>query len=316
MDGRPPACSPARSASTWTASSGRPSSRPRRSGSGAACRKTSTWCSPGAVNGTEEAVYRFNINPLVWWVWFGGFVLAFGGIVTMWPGGGPRGAVAPGAGRLWGLARRGRGRSERHVRRPTRFPSPRIGACCRSAPGPMAARRCQSGRGRAPGLAGRPRRDRDAARPRRGGAPPGAHGRRGECRGDPGDRASAGLQLRLHARRLHLPNHRLLLHLLSRLHREVLALRSRGNDGPAGAGCVRRQVRREGADGSEAARLQSGRLPGSRRGHHGRRRGAGVPDPAAAGGGGRGTGGRRCQPLEASPEEMERLRRALADVED
>jgi cytochrome c-type biogenesis protein CcmF len=43
----------------------------------------------GAVGGTEEAVYRFNINPLVWWVWFGGFVLAFGGIVTMWPGGGP-----------------------------------------------------------------------------------------------------------------------------------------------------------------------------------------------------------------------------------
>jgi cytochrome c-type biogenesis protein CcmF len=47
----------------------------------------------GAVNGTEEAVYRFNINPLVWWVWFGGFVLAFGGILTMWPGGGP--AIAP-----------------------------------------------------------------------------------------------------------------------------------------------------------------------------------------------------------------------------
>ena len=43
----------------------------------------------GAVDGTEEAVYRFNINPLVWWVWFGGFVLAFGGIITMWPGGGP-----------------------------------------------------------------------------------------------------------------------------------------------------------------------------------------------------------------------------------
>jgi cytochrome c-type biogenesis protein CcmF len=43
----------------------------------------------GAVGGTEQAVYRFTINPLVWWVWFGGFVLAFGGIVTMWPGGGP-----------------------------------------------------------------------------------------------------------------------------------------------------------------------------------------------------------------------------------
>ncbi|MEA2724325.1 MAG: cytochrome c-type biosis protein CcmF [Gemmatimonadales bacterium] len=42
----------------------------------------------GAVNGTEEAVYRFNINPLVWWVWAGGFVLALGGILTMWPGGG------------------------------------------------------------------------------------------------------------------------------------------------------------------------------------------------------------------------------------
>ncbi len=47
----------------------------------------------GSVEGTEEAVYRFNINPLVWWVWFGGFVLAFGGIVTMWPGGGPTVAV-------------------------------------------------------------------------------------------------------------------------------------------------------------------------------------------------------------------------------
>ncbi|HET7427133.1 MAG TPA: heme lyase CcmF/NrfE family subunit [Gemmatimonadales bacterium] len=47
----------------------------------------------GAVGGTEEAVYRFNVNPLVWWVWFGGFVLAFGGIVTMWPGGGP--TIAP-----------------------------------------------------------------------------------------------------------------------------------------------------------------------------------------------------------------------------
>jgi cytochrome c-type biogenesis protein CcmF len=43
----------------------------------------------GSVDGTEEAVYRFNINPLVWWVWAGGVVLAFGGLVTLWPGGGP-----------------------------------------------------------------------------------------------------------------------------------------------------------------------------------------------------------------------------------
>jgi hypothetical protein len=34
-------------------------------------------------------VYRFNVNPLVWWVWFGGLVLVLGGLVTMWPGGGP-----------------------------------------------------------------------------------------------------------------------------------------------------------------------------------------------------------------------------------
>ena len=41
----------------------------------------------GSVDGTEEAVYRFNLNPLVWWVWFGGLVLALGGVLTMWPGG-------------------------------------------------------------------------------------------------------------------------------------------------------------------------------------------------------------------------------------
>ena len=56
----------------------------------------------GSVGGTEEAVYRFTINPLVWWVWFGGFVLAFGGLVTMWPGGG---AVIPVARRAPARAR-------------------------------------------------------------------------------------------------------------------------------------------------------------------------------------------------------------------
>jgi cytochrome c-type biogenesis protein CcmF len=43
----------------------------------------------GLVNGTEQAVYRFTINPLVWWVWFGGFVLVIGGLIVLWPGGGP-----------------------------------------------------------------------------------------------------------------------------------------------------------------------------------------------------------------------------------
>jgi cytochrome c-type biogenesis protein CcmF len=40
----------------------------------------------GAVNGTEEAVYRFTLNPLVLWVWIGGVVLMIGGLITMWPG--------------------------------------------------------------------------------------------------------------------------------------------------------------------------------------------------------------------------------------
>ncbi len=43
----------------------------------------------GTVEGTEEANYRITINPLVWWVWFGGAVLVAGGLITMWPGSGP-----------------------------------------------------------------------------------------------------------------------------------------------------------------------------------------------------------------------------------
>ena len=42
----------------------------------------------GSVNGSEEAVYRFTLNPLVIWVWIGGVVLVIGGLITMWPGGG------------------------------------------------------------------------------------------------------------------------------------------------------------------------------------------------------------------------------------
>ena len=39
----------------------------------------------GSVQGTEQAVYKIVINPLVWWVWYGGLVLAFGGLITLWP---------------------------------------------------------------------------------------------------------------------------------------------------------------------------------------------------------------------------------------
>src|SRR5437660_1072935 len=42
----------------------------------------------GLVNGTEQAVFRFMINPLVWWVWYGGMIVALGGLIVMWPGGG------------------------------------------------------------------------------------------------------------------------------------------------------------------------------------------------------------------------------------
>ena len=65
------------------------------------------------MNGTEEAVYRFNINPLVWWVWAGGFILAFGGLITMWPGGGTQVASRRNAQAGYGVelatAPRGRG---------------------------------------------------------------------------------------------------------------------------------------------------------------------------------------------------------------
>src|SRR5438105_3131577 len=43
----------------------------------------------GIVDGTEQAVFRFTINPLVWWVWYGGMIVALGGLIVMWPGGAP-----------------------------------------------------------------------------------------------------------------------------------------------------------------------------------------------------------------------------------
>ena len=49
----------------------------------------------GLVNGTEQAVFRFTINPLVWWVWFGGGVLVVGGLIVLWPGGGPVSVKGP-----------------------------------------------------------------------------------------------------------------------------------------------------------------------------------------------------------------------------
>ncbi len=42
----------------------------------------------GSVQGTEQSVFRVTLNPLVWWVWYGGMVLVVGGLISMWPGGG------------------------------------------------------------------------------------------------------------------------------------------------------------------------------------------------------------------------------------
>ena len=39
-----------------------------------------------AVGNSEQANYRFTINPLVDWVWIGGCILMLGGLITMWPG--------------------------------------------------------------------------------------------------------------------------------------------------------------------------------------------------------------------------------------
>jgi cytochrome c-type biogenesis protein CcmF len=39
-----------------------------------------------AVGATDQANYRFTINPLVGWVWIGGCILALGGLIAMWPG--------------------------------------------------------------------------------------------------------------------------------------------------------------------------------------------------------------------------------------
>jgi cytochrome c-type biogenesis protein CcmF len=38
----------------------------------------------GAVDADTAAVH-INFNPLVWWVWFGGIMMAFGGLIVMWP---------------------------------------------------------------------------------------------------------------------------------------------------------------------------------------------------------------------------------------
>jgi len=37
------------------------------------------------VIGEETAEMRITFNPLVWWVWYGGLIMAIGGLIVMWP---------------------------------------------------------------------------------------------------------------------------------------------------------------------------------------------------------------------------------------
>jgi len=56
------------------------------------------------VTGDETAELRVAFNPLVWWVWYGGVVMALGGLIVMWPQaekrrqGGYAAVLPPGAG--------------------------------------------------------------------------------------------------------------------------------------------------------------------------------------------------------------------------
>jgi cytochrome c-type biogenesis protein CcmF len=35
--------------------------------------------------GEDTAEVRISFNPLVWWVWYGGIIMAIGGLIVMWP---------------------------------------------------------------------------------------------------------------------------------------------------------------------------------------------------------------------------------------
>ncbi|NUQ20517.1 MAG: heme lyase CcmF/NrfE family subunit [Gemmatimonadaceae bacterium] len=47
--------------------------------------KEDTYVVLAGVSGDETAELRINFNPLVWWVWYGGAIMAIGGLIVMWP---------------------------------------------------------------------------------------------------------------------------------------------------------------------------------------------------------------------------------------
>ena len=264
----------------------------------------------GAVNGTEEAVYRFNINPLVWWVWAGGFILVFGGLITMWPGGGPT-IAAPrrGAGRLRGGAGgRGDGVSVM-ARRESGAPAGRRAFLRRGfgAGGPpVAVQDPRAGQG-AVGTLFNPRRGGPAARPP------------WRATTTPDPPSSCGWRAPAAARSTSspaapptspAPTRRRCIARWWRCARGRSARRSRR---------LRGQVRREDADGAQAGGLQPRGLPGAGRRHPRRgRRTRRLHFPAAGRRGGRRPPGRpwHPRPRAATTDELERLERALAEMEE
>ncbi|HEX2778517.1 MAG TPA: heme lyase CcmF/NrfE family subunit [Gemmatimonadaceae bacterium] len=66
--------------------------------------KEDTYIVLAGVTGDETAELRISFNPLVWWVWYGGAIMAIGGLIVMWPAAerrkaasGYRASLAPGA---------------------------------------------------------------------------------------------------------------------------------------------------------------------------------------------------------------------------
>ena len=47
--------------------------------------KQDTYVVLAGITGTDRAELRITFNPLVVWVWFGGMVMAIGGLIVMWP---------------------------------------------------------------------------------------------------------------------------------------------------------------------------------------------------------------------------------------
>ena len=47
--------------------------------------KEDTYVVLAGVSGDETAELRISFNPLVWWVWYGGAIMAIGGLIVMWP---------------------------------------------------------------------------------------------------------------------------------------------------------------------------------------------------------------------------------------